>query len=93
MKDNIYVFILTVICLGVIFVTGCTQNQRAKQFGGKATIELNSGEKLIEATWKNDEIWYLTRPMRDGEEAETYEFKEKSSFGILEGTVVFKEKK
>lgn len=92
MKNVIYVFVFMML-VSTILIIGCTQNQRAKQFGGKTTIELNSGEKLIEATWKDDEIWYLTRPMRDGEEAETYEFKEKSSFGILEGTVVFKEKK
>lgn len=77
----------------VITIIGCTTNQRAKTFGGTMTINLQPGQKLIVATWKEDDLWYLTRPMRDGETAETHQFHEDSSFGVMQGTVIFKEHK
>jgi hypothetical protein len=75
-----------------IFVA-CTENQRAKTFGGTMTVNLPAGQKLINATWKEEDLWYLIRPMRAGEVPEEALFKEDSSFGILKGTVVFKESK
>lgn len=69
----------------------CTENSRAKSFGGKMTVDLPQGEKLIEATWKEGDLWYLTRPRRANETTETYIFREESSFGVMEGTVIFKE--
>lgn len=36
-------------------------------------------------------IWYLTRPMHEDETAETYEFKQDSSYGVFEGTVTIVE--
>lgn len=69
----------------------CTQNQRAKAWGGEADYDLECGQKLIEVTWKGDQMWMLTRPMREDESAETYSFVEESSFGLMEGTVTIKE--
>ena len=82
--------LLVVLIMSVSFIS-CTQNSRAKTFGGTATIDLPTGTKLIEATWKSEDLWYLTRKRRDGEPIETYEFKEDSSFGVMEGTVIFRE--
>ena len=86
-------FLFITMMLGLILMTSCTENERAKNFGGTQTIELPAGEKLIEATWKGDQLWYLTRPMRENESPETFKFQEKSSFGMIEGTVIFKESK
>ena len=78
----------------MIAVVGCTQQTRAKKFGGTATIDLPAGRKLVTVTWKGEShIWYLTRPMTATDTAETYEFKESSSWGFIEGTVVIKETK
>jgi hypothetical protein len=79
--------------LGLILMASCTENQLAKGWGGTATVELPVGEKLIEATWKDEQLWYLTRPMREDESPETFKFQEKSSYGVVEGTVIFKESK
>ncbi|AIW03543.1 hypothetical protein CPT_Moonbeam145 [Bacillus phage Moonbeam] len=65
----------------------------AKKFGGTATLDLPKGEKLMNITWKDDHLWYLTRPMTKEDKAETYKFKESSNFGILEGEIVVKERK
>jgi hypothetical protein len=69
----------------------CTQQERAKSFGGTAEVVLPQGTKLVGATWKETQLWYLTRPRREGEVAETLTFEESSNFGILEGKVIFKE--
>ena len=84
--------ILTIIALSLITLS-CTENQRAKHFGGTANVDLPSGQKLFDVTWKNDEIWYATRPMRENEIAEKITFGEKSSFGVVEGKVIFQEHK
>ena len=76
----------------IITLTSCTEKQRAKSFGGQFEVELPRGQKLIEATWKGEDLWYLTRQRRESEPIEQYLFKEDSSFGVMEGTVVFKER-
>lgn len=65
--------------------TGCQTATR--NFGGTTTLKLEPNEKLEEITWKDDSLWYLTRPMRDDEEPEVHIFKESDNLGILEGTV------
>lgn len=84
--------ILFIITLFVtISLTSCTDNMKVKRLGGTGQIELPSNQKLITITWKDDNMWYLTRPMRADETPETYKFAEKSSFGMLEGTYIIKE--
>ena len=73
------------ILIGVI-ATSCTQNERVKSWGGQGTINLPKGRKLMNITWKKDQIWYLTREMNSNDVAETYQFQEESSWGVVEGT-------
>ena len=73
------------ILIGVI-ATSCTQNERVKTWGGTGTINLPKGRKLVNVTWKETELWYLTRPMDSSDVAETYQFQEESSWGMVEGT-------
>jgi len=83
--------ILIIACISTLLMTGCTEQNLTRSFGGNMTINLEPNEKLEEITWKEDELWYLTRPMRDDEEPETHSFKESSNFGIFEGTVTIAE--
>lgn len=87
--------ILALILLAAMAITtaGCSQQSKAKNFGGTYELNLDKGKKLVQITWKDDELWYLTRDMKEGKEAETYEFKEDSNFGIMEGRVIIKESK
>lgn len=76
------------LILGLVCVVGsisCTEQERAKNFGGNATETLIPRQKLITITWKDNSLWYLTRPMRADEKAETYTFKESSSWGAMQG--------
>lgn len=83
---KIILFTIIVLCL-----TGCQTT--TKNFGGSMTIELPKGQKLEEITWKESDLWYLTRPMREDEVAETHTFQQSTEFGIFEGAVTIIEKK
>lgn len=87
MKTKLY----TIIAAIILLLSSCTDQERAKGFGGTAEVELPAKQKLINVTWKETNLWYLTRPMREGEKAETFTLQESSSFGVMEGKVIFKE--
>ena len=80
--NKILLLVLFFICLG------CTQNQRARYAGGTRTIELPENTKLVNATWKDEHLWYLIRWRKEGEPTEIYTFQEDSSFGIFEGKII-----
>jgi hypothetical protein len=74
------------VVLSGMLLTSCTENERVKSWGGEGTIKLPKGKKLVNVTWKETQIWYLTREMDSNDVAETYEFHEESSYGVVEGT-------
>ena len=90
MKKRI-VLLLTTFSILSIF-SGCSENDLAKGFGGKMTIELEPGNKLEEITWKDANLWILIRPMKENESAETHTFYESSEYHVFEGEVVIIEK-
>ena len=85
--------LVLVFAATLLMFTSCTENDRAKNWGGTIEIDLPIGEKLVNVTWKEDNLWYLTKPMTETDTAETYMFREKSSFGNMEGTIIIKEVK
>lgn len=74
-------------------LSSCSDQSRARKFGGTVKIDLPAHTKLVNAAWKESHLWLLTRPMHADETADTFEFTERSSWGILNGTVVIKETK
>jgi len=78
------------ICLFSFSLCGC--NMMARKFGGTSNIELEQGKKLIMITFKDNDLWILTRNRYANEKPECYEFQEDSNIGILEGTVNICEK-
>ena len=81
------------IALVAISLASCTENSRVKNWGGEGTINLPKGQKLVTESWKETQIWYLTRPMDSSDVAETYKFQEESSYDVMEGTYNFIETK
>ena len=67
-----------------------TRSHEVFSFG---TVHLEPNQKLEEITWKDDSLWYLTRPMMDNDIAETHTFQQSSNFGVFEGTVIIIESK
>ena len=86
---------LTALLLALSF-TAC-DNAMTKNFGGKMTIDLEKDQKLVNVSWKSSgkngaSLWLLTRPRSVDEQVETYKYVEKSTYGILEGSVTIVEK-
>lgn len=86
----VYGFILMIL---IVSLSSCTENNRAKVWGGTANINLPKGKKLITITWKENQLWYLMRDMKADEQVENYSFHEESSWGLIEGTVIINENK
>ena len=87
MKKIIFVFMMF-LCL-----TSCEQYV-TRTMGGTTKITLEPGEKLIEATWKGDgDLWYLVEPMDSDYTPKQKTLKESSRTGIIEGKVIFIEKR
>lgn len=74
--------IILVLILSLSLV-GCTEQERARNFGGHQDINLTCGQKLLMASWKEDDIWLLTRRMQEHETPETYSYDESSSWGSI----------
>lgn len=74
------------ILLGVLLLTSCTSNQRARNWGGQEEITLEPNEKLINMTWKQDNLWVLT----EDTVSHVRYFRESSSFGLMEGQITIK---
>jgi hypothetical protein len=83
-------FALLVLALA-LGLFGCTENQRARNFGGTMKVALPCDTKLVTATWKQDNLWYLTRAARENELPEDQTLYEDSNFGIVNGKVLFDE--
>jgi hypothetical protein len=95
MKSTILCSIILASCL----LTGCTENSRTNQFGGDMKIDLPPGEVLENITWKSvggstssANLWILTRKREAGEKPKTHIFHEKSTYGLVEGTVTITER-
>lgn len=84
--------LLLILLVSFIF-SGCTAQERAKHLGGTYSVDLPEGQKLVNVTWKEDTLWYLTKPMSESDAAEVYTFQADSSWGLVEGTVIIKESK
>lgn len=82
-----YLFLL----FALVAMCSCTQNQMARNYGGKMTIKLPKGEKLINATWKEANLFYLTEPMEEGYIPKSKKFRESSNFGVWESEITFVE--
>lgn len=83
--------LLSILVLS-LSLCGCTEQSITREFGGSMELELPANQKLEEITWKGDNLWYLTRPMREDEE-EIHTFQASTSWGVFEGTVTVIEKK
>jgi len=70
-------FVILMISFVSFFMVSCTENDKAKNWGGNATLNLPKNQKLINDL--DDDLWYLTRSMR--------------SFGVFQGTYTIVESK
>jgi hypothetical protein len=74
------------IVLAVIAMISCTENSRAKRWGGSETVTLKKNEVLVNLTWKDSDLWVLSKDTLTGIKY----LREKSSWGMMEGEIVIK---
>jgi len=72
-----------VIAIAAMSLASCTDNERARRFGGTEEVKLKPNEVV---TWKENEMWICTKDTTTN----TVYFREKSSWGVMEGTVILK---
>ena len=77
---------LLIVAAAAITLASCTPNARARNFGGTETIELPANRILVNCTWKETNLWILTK---DTLTNKMY-FNERSSLGVMEGEINFK---
>ena len=80
------------ICLAAIMAVSC-ENYTTKHLGGTMTIDVEPGYKVTTATFKEDEIWYFVEPMETNYKPAQKKLVEKSTYGALEGTIIFNERR
>lgn len=74
------------LALVALAVVSCTDNARARNWGGTEEVSLKPNEVVLNVTWKADEMWICTKDTT----TDVVYFREKSSWGVLEGTVIIK---
>lgn len=79
-------FKLMLTILFVVSLFGCTHNQRARRYGGKEYLQLKQNEVLINITWKESNMWVLTKDTISNIKY----FRESSSWGIWQGEIIIK---
>ena len=84
-----YLFML----IALVAMCSCTPNQKARHWGGNLTVYLPFNEKLVNATWKESNLYYLTEPMDSDYVPKDKKFIEESNWGLLETTITFIERR
>lgn len=75
----------------------CTDNEMAKNFGGKQEIStgdsissdrsiIPKNEVILNVTWKENNMWILTRDTI----TKIVHFREKSEYGVFQCEIIFK---
>ena len=88
-----FIVFLVVVIVGTFYMLNA--QYVTKRFGGTTTIDIPAGKKLVPYTvqWepKESNLWYLTEDVEPGYKPKSYEFRESSNLGALEGKIVFVE--
>ena len=75
----------------ILSLLACTENQRARTFGGTMEVQVPCDQQVFDVTWKGDQLWYATQPAPSGWTPQTKRFVEHAAFGLVEGEAVLVE--
>lgn len=78
---------LITIATVALMLAGCNSQFATRNFGGKSEITLKKGQRLVEMTWKENDLWILTEPMDSNYVPQIKTFYESSLFGAWEGEI------
>jgi hypothetical protein len=82
---------ITALCALLIGLTGCTDNQRTKAFGGSMSVQIPCDQQVFDVTWKGEDLWYATQPAPSDWKPGVKRFVEYSSYGLIQGEVTLTE--
>ena len=83
---------LCLVMAMTISFSSCTNNQRAKEWGGTMTINVDPNYKVTMATFKGDaDMWYMIEPMEDDYAPKDKILIEESTWDVFHGKVIFHE--
>jgi len=77
---------IVILLMGIIGLSSCTDNARARRWGGTEELKLKTNEVVLNVTWKENQMWVCTKDTTTN----VVYFREKSSWGVMEGTVIIK---
>lgn len=80
------------VMLALVMLTSC-ENLITRSFGGSQTIELEKGQRLVEITFKDNNLWILTEPMDSDYVPKTKTFYEESNLGVMQGKITIVEQR
>ena len=80
------IILLIVISLFWILIP---ENTVARKLGGTLEINVEPGQKVMMATFKESDLFYMTEPMDSGYTPKIKTLHEKSKYGIIESKVKF----
>lgn len=91
-KIIITVTIILLIAISLFWIL-LPENTVARKLGGTLEIKVEPGQKVMMATFKESDLFYMTEPMDSGYIPVTKTLHEKSKYGIIETKVKFIETK
>ena len=89
---NKKISILVLFLALILMLTGCSQQSIARNWGGTYKIDLQAGQELEVVTWKDDDLWILTKDRPADEPAETHRYFADSAYGFFEGEIIIYER-
>lgn len=80
--------------VSAMFLAGC-ENWLARTGLGTAYIDIPCGRKFVHSSWKDQDnsIWFAHRPSKPDETFEEIIYQQSSPLGVMQGKVVFRERK
>lgn len=73
------------VAITLLALTSCTEQDRARHYGGTESVKLAPQERFINATWKGTDLWIVVQDTTTG----VFYMKENSALGVLEGKIIF----
>ena len=89
-----WIYIIAAIVAAMIVACLCScKNLMTRNFGAYQEIKLEKGQRLVEITFKDNDLWILTEPMDSDYVPKTKTFYEDSNFGMMEGKITIVEQR
>lgn len=89
MKTTVLIILTLLVSIVIVYWVCLPDNTKARLFGGTMEIKVEPGYKIIMATFKGDDLFYMVEPMDSGYTPKVKVLREKSKYGVIEGEVKF----